>query len=74
MFPRKSALINYIEQKIFLPNLDSWFSNFIIEEFHTDYLPESKIQTKITGLMTPSNGPLPKLFEPSYASIELGND
>ena len=46
MLQRKPGY-NYIEQKIFLPNLDSWFSNFIIEEFRTDYLPESKIQTKI---------------------------
>ena len=73
MLPKKSA-INYIEQKILLPNLDSWFSNFLIEEFRTDYLPESKIQTKITGLMSQSEGPLPKLFEPSYTSIELGYD
>ena len=35
MLPKKSA-INYIEQKILLPNLDSWFSNFLIEEFRTD--------------------------------------
>ena len=73
MLPKKSA-INYIEQKILLPNLDSWFSNFLIEEFRTDYLPESKIQTKITGLMSQTEGPLPKLFEPSYTSIELGYD
>ena len=73
MLPKKSA-INYIEQKILLPNLDSWFSNFLIEEFRTDYLPESKIQTKITGLMSQSEGPFPKLFEPSYTSIELGYD
>ena len=73
MLPKKSA-INYIEQKILLPNLDSWFSNFLIEEFRTDYLPESKIQNKISGLMTQSEGQLPKLFEPSYNSIELGYD
>ena len=73
MLPKKPGF-NYIEQKIFLPNLDSWFSNFIIEEFRTDYLPESKIQTKITGLMSQNEGPLPKLFEPSYTTIELGYD
>ena len=73
MLPKKPGY-NYTEQKIFLPNLDSWFSNFIIEEFRTDYLPESKIQTKITGLMSQNEGPLPKLFEPSYTTIELGYD
>ena len=73
MLPKKPGY-NYTEQKIFLPNLDSWFSNFIIEEFRTDYLPESKIQTKITGLMSQNEGPLPKLFEPCYTTIELGYD
>ena len=66
--------INYIEQKIFINNLNSWFSNFLIEEFRTDYLPENKMQTIITGTTDPSGGPLPKLFEPSYTTIELGYD
>lgn len=70
MLPKKPG-INYTEQKIFVNNLNSWFSNFIIEEFRTDYLPDSRIQTKITGTMDPLGGPLPRLFEPSYTSIEL---
>ena len=73
MLPKKPG-INYIEQKIFVNNLNSWFSNFIIEEFRTDYIPDSKTQTKITGTMEPSGGSLPKLFEPSYTTIELGYD
>ena len=74
MLPKRLPGINYVEQKIFLNNLNSWFSNFIIEEFRTDYLPESKIQTRITGTKDPSGGPLPKLFEPLYTTIELGYD
>ena len=70
----RKANINYIEQKIFINNLNSWFSNFLIEEFRTDYLPENKMQTIITGTTDPSSGPLPKLFEPSYTTIELGYD
>ena len=66
--------INYIDQKIFINNLNSWFSNFLIEEFRTDYLPENKIQTIISGTSDPSGGPLPKLFEPNYTTIELGYD
>ena len=31
-------------RKIFLNNLNSWMSNFIIEEFRTDHLPNSAIQ------------------------------
>ena len=53
------------ERRIFLGNMNSWFSNFIIEEFRTDDLPDSRIQTKIAGTMDPSGGPLPQLFEPS---------
>ena len=70
----RKANINYIEQKIFINNLNSWFSNFLIEEFRTDYLPENKMQTIITGTTDPSSGPLPKLFEPLYTTIELGYD
>ena len=70
MLPRKSG--NYTTQKIFINNLNSWFSNFLIEEFRTDYLPDAKLQTKITGTLDPNGGPLPKLFEPELTSIELG--
>ena len=73
MLPKKPGII-YTEQKIFINNLNSWFSNFLIEEFRTDYLPESKIQTRIMGTLDPNGGPLPKLFEPIITSIELGYD
>ena len=66
--------INYIEQRIFINNLNSWFSNFLIEEFRTDYLPENKLQTRIIGTMGSSGGPLPNLFEPEFTTIELGYD
>ena len=36
-------------QKIFLNNMDSWFSNFIIETFRTDHLPDSKTKTEFMG-------------------------
>ena len=29
--------------------MDSWFSNFIIETFLTDHLPDSKLQTEFIG-------------------------
>ena len=70
MFRNKS--INYTERKLFINNMNSWFSNFIIEEFRTDYLPESKLQTNIMGTIDPEGGPLPKLFEPKETTIEVG--
>ena len=28
--------------KIFINNMNSWFSNFVIEQFRTDHTPEAK--------------------------------
>ena len=61
-----------MERKLFINNMNSWFSNFIIEEFRTDYMPDSKIKTHIMGTIDPSGGPLPKLFEPKETFIEVG--
>ena len=52
--------------------MNSWFSNFLIEEFRTDYLPESKLQTNFMGTIDPDGGPLPRLFEPKETTIEVG--
>ena len=71
MMLRKKS-INYIERNLFINNMNSWFSNFLIEEFRTDYLPESKLQTNIMGTIDPEGGPLPKLFEPKDTTIEVG--
>ena len=68
---RKKTII-FTERKLFINNLNSWFSNFIIEEFRTDYLPDSRLKTSIMGTMDPAGGPLPKLFEPKETSIEVG--
>ena len=34
------------KEKIFLNAMDSWFSNFLIETFRTDHLPDSKLQNE----------------------------
>ena len=60
------------ERKIFLNSMNSWFSNFVIEEFRTDYLPDAKIKYDFMGTMNTSNHPLPRLFEPKETKIELG--
>ena len=60
------------EIKIFLNSMNSWFSNFFIEELRTDYLPKSKIQYSFMGTTDNSDRPLPYLFEPKLTSIEIG--
>ena len=70
MIRKKSTI--FMERKLFINNMNSWFSNFIIEEFRTDYMPDSKIKTHIMGTIDPSGGPLPKLFEPKETFIEVG--
>jgi len=67
---RKSIIAR--ERKIFLNCLNSWLSNFIIEEFRTDYLPESRIQNVFMGTIDLSGRPLPALFEPKETTIEVG--
>ena len=69
---RKTKSICPVERKFFINNLNSWFSNFLIEEFRTDYLPDTKTKSIIMGTIDPSGGPLPKLFEPKETSIEVG--
>ena len=62
------------EIKIFLNCMNSWYSNFIIEELRTDYLPKSKVQYSFMGTIDDSGRPLPYLFEPKITKIILGNN
>ena len=60
------------KQKIFLNAMDSWFSNFIIETFRTDHLPESKSQTEFMGTINDKNvQKLPMYFKPKIINIEF---
>ena len=60
------------KQKIFLNAMDSWFSNFIIETFRTDHLPESKSQTEFMGTINDKkNKKLPMYFEPKIINFEF---
>ena len=64
--------ITFLVRKIFINNMNSWFSNFIIEEFRTDHLPDAKIKNIFLGTMEPNGAPLPKLFEAKETFINLG--
>ena len=60
------------KQKIFLNAMDSWFSNFIIETFRTDHLPDSKSQTEFMGTINDKkNQKLPMYFKPNIINIEF---
>ena len=60
-------------KKIFLNNMGSWFSNFLIEELRTDHLPNSKIKYSFMGT-NDCLQPLPYLFEPKIITIKTGYD
>ena len=60
------------ERKIFLNCMNSWFSNFVIEEFRTDYIPDAKIKNVFMGTMDLTGRPLPALFEAKITNVEIG--
>ena len=63
--------LSYFKQrKIFLNCMNSWFSNFIIEEFRTDYLPDAEIRNVFMGTVDINGHPLPRLFEPIEITIQ----
>ena len=60
------------KEKIFLNAMDSWFSNFVIETFRTDHLPESKLQTEFMGTLNDEeNARLPLHFSPHIYSFDF---
>ena len=66
-----SRKYSYIKQrKIFLNCMNSWFSNFIIEEFRTDYLPNANPQNIFMGTIDINGHPLPRLFEPTEITVQ----
>ena len=60
------------ERKIFLNCMNSWFSNFLIEEFRTDYIPDARIKNIFMGTIDLTGRPLPALFEPKLTKVEIG--
>ena len=60
------------ERKIFLNCMNSWFSNFFIEEFRTDYIPDAKVKNIFMGTIDLTGHPLPALFEPKITNVEIG--
>ena len=59
------------KEKIFLNAMDSWFSNFLIETFRTDHLPDSKLQTEFMGTINDKiRNSLPMYFKPKIINFD----
>ena len=59
------------KEKIFINAMDSWFSNFLIETFRTDHLPESKFQTEFMGTINDKiKNHLPMYFKPKIFNFD----
>lgn len=59
------------ERKIFLNNMNSWFSNFVIEDLRTEFEKDPKItKNEFMGTVNNSNMKLPHLFKPNIIKID----
>jgi len=59
------------ERKIFLNNMNSWFSNFIIEALRTETIQDPKVvKNDFMGTLNKSKTKLPYLFQPKEIKID----
>lgn len=62
---------NQKERKIFLNNMNSWFSNFIIEAMRTESIQDPRIiKNEFMGTLNKSKMKLPYLFQPKEIKID----
>ena len=60
------------ERKIFLNNMNSWFSNFIIEAMRTESIQDPRvIKNSFMGTLNNTKNKLPYLFEPKETKIDI---
>ena len=58
--------------KIFVNNMNSWLSNFIIEQFRTDHIPDAKLKYEFSGTLNEAEGvALPRYFEPKIIKFDF---
>lgn len=58
--------------KIFVNNMNSWLSNFIIEQFRTDHIPDAKLKYEFSGTLNEAGGvALPRYFEPKIIKFDF---
>ena len=59
------------ERKIFLNNMNSWFSNFIIEALRTGTIQDPKVvKNEFMGTLNKTKKKLPYLFQPKEIKID----
>ena len=61
-------------KKIFLNDMNSWFSEFFIENVRTDFKPNDLIQYEFMGTINKSSRPLPRLFIPKQIKIDYNGN
>ena len=67
---KKNAYTPQKERKIFLNNMNSWFSNFIIELLRTEAVVDPRItKNEFMGTLNNSGMKLPYLFNPKIIKI-----
>jgi hypothetical protein len=69
--PQSTNTIQIKERKIFLNNMNSWFSNFIIEDLRTETIQDPKVvKNEFMGTLNKSKTKLPYLFQPKEIKID----
>jgi hypothetical protein len=67
----QSTKVEIKERKIFLNNMNSWFSNFIIEALRTETIQDPKVvKNDFMGTLNKSKTKLPYLFQPKEIKID----
>jgi hypothetical protein len=70
--PQSVQTISQKERKIFLNNMNSWFSNFVIESLRTESIQDTKvIKNEFMGTLNNSKMKLPYLFQPKEIKIDF---
>ena len=69
--PQSVQQVTQKERKIFLNNMNSWFSNFVIEALRTESIQDPKvIKNEFMGTLNTSKMKLPYLFQPKEIKID----
>ena len=59
-----------VTRKIFLNDMNSWFSSFVIENMRTDNKPDALTKYEFMGTRQLTSRPLPRLFTPKEIKID----
>jgi len=63
-----------VTYKLFLNDMNSWFSSFFIENMRTDLKPDSLTKYDFMGTIQKDNRPLPPLFTPKEIKLDYNDN